>query len=102
MDNTVHGILLVRLLEWVTFSPPGDLPNPGIKPISPALQEDSLLAQSQGKPILFKGNPGFFFLHKKLMNADDTKQTNKNQITHHMFTIAYVFASHILIGTFNK
>ena len=44
----------------------------------------------------------FLVLHRKLMNADNTKQTNKNQITHHMFTIAYVFASHILIGTFNK
>ena len=29
---------------------PGDLPNPGIKPRSPALQEDSLLAEPQGKP----------------------------------------------------
>ena len=30
--------------------PPGDLPNPGIKPRSPALQVDSLLTESQGKP----------------------------------------------------
>ena len=30
--------------------PSGDLPNPGIEPRSPALQEDSLLAESQGKP----------------------------------------------------
>ena len=28
----------------------GDLPNPGIKPRSPALQEDSLPAKPQGKP----------------------------------------------------
>lgn len=34
-----------------------------------------------------------FFFHKKVMDADDIKQTNKNQITPHMFTIAYVFAS---------
>ena len=32
------------------FPSPGDLPNPGIKPRSPALQEDSLLAEPQGKP----------------------------------------------------
>ena len=56
----------------------------------------------KGSPSYSKEIHDFFFLHKKLMNADDTKQTNKNQITHHMFTIAYVFASHILIGTFNK
>ena len=29
---------------------PGDLPNPGIKPRSPAFQEDSLPAEPQGKP----------------------------------------------------
>ena len=31
-------------------SPPGDLPNPGIGPRSPALQADSLPAEPQGKP----------------------------------------------------
>ena len=31
-----HGILQARILEWVAFPcpPPGDLPNPGIKPAS--------------------------------------------------------------------
>ena len=32
------------------FPSPGDLPNPGIKPRSPALQADSLPAEPQGKP----------------------------------------------------
>ena len=31
--------------------PPGDLPNPGIKPRSPALQTDDLLSEPPGKPI---------------------------------------------------
>ena len=30
--------------------PPGDLPNPGIEPRSPALQVDSLPAEPPGKP----------------------------------------------------
>ena len=30
---------------------PGDLPNPGIEPRSPTLQEDSLLFEPTGKPI---------------------------------------------------
>ena len=30
--------------------PPGDLPNPGIKPKSPALQADSLPLSHQGSP----------------------------------------------------
>ena len=46
----VHGILQARILEWVTFPSPGDLPNPGIKPRSPILQADSLPAEPQGKP----------------------------------------------------
>ena len=32
------------------FPSPGDLPNPGIDPRSPALQADSLLSESPGKP----------------------------------------------------
>ena len=35
------------------FCPPGDLPNPGIKPRSPALQADSLPAELSGKPQAF-------------------------------------------------
>ena len=50
MDYRVHGILQAKILEWVAFLSPGDLPNPGIKPRSPTLQADSLLAESQGKP----------------------------------------------------
>ena len=33
------------------FPPPGDLPDPGIKPGSLALQADSLLSEPPGKPI---------------------------------------------------
>ena len=29
-------------LEWLPFPPPRDVPNPGIKPASPALRADSL------------------------------------------------------------
>ena len=38
--SSVHGILQARILEWVAM--PGDLPNPGMEPGSPALQVDSL------------------------------------------------------------
>ena len=33
------------------FPSPGDLPNPGIEPRSPALQADALLSEPQGSPI---------------------------------------------------
>ena len=34
----------------MSFPYPGDLPNTGIQPGSPALQADSLLSESPGKP----------------------------------------------------
>ena len=49
--SSVHGILQARILEWVAVpSPPGDLPNPGIEPRSPAFQADSLPSEPPGKP----------------------------------------------------
>ena len=35
------------------FPSPGDLPNPGIKPRSPALQADALLSEPPGNPMVF-------------------------------------------------
>ena len=34
------------------FPSPGDLPDPGIKPGSPALEADALTSEPPGKPIL--------------------------------------------------
>ena len=50
MDSTVHGILQARMLEWVAFPSPGDLPNSGIELRSPALQADPLPTEQPGKP----------------------------------------------------
>ena len=44
---SAHGILQARILEWVTFPSPGDIPDPGIKPGPPALQADSLPSEPQ-------------------------------------------------------
>ena len=35
------------------FPSPGGLPNPGIKPGSPALQADALLSEPPGKPLVY-------------------------------------------------
>ena len=32
--SSVHGVLQAKMLEQVAIAPPGDLPNPGIEPIS--------------------------------------------------------------------
>ena len=36
------------------FPSPGELPDPGIGPRSPALQADALLSESSGKPVYTK------------------------------------------------
>jgi len=47
--SSVQGILQARILEWVAIPFPEDLPNPGIEPMSPELQVDSLLPEPPGK-----------------------------------------------------
>ena len=53
------------------FPSPGDLPNPGIKPGSPALQADSLPSEPPGNPKLagnstkFQGLLQFFLMPQK-------------------------------------
>ena len=49
--SSARGILRARILEWIAISSPGDLPDPGIKPGSPALPADSLPAEPLGSFI---------------------------------------------------
>ena len=55
--SCVHGIFQAY---WIAlpFPPPGDLPDPGIEPVSPeslALQADSLPLEPQGMPLCYTG-----------------------------------------------
>ena len=34
LGSSVHGNFQARILEWVAMPPPGDLPDPAIKPLS--------------------------------------------------------------------
>ena len=49
--SSVHGILQARILP---FPSPGDLPHPGVKSRSLALQAHSLPSELPGKPICLK------------------------------------------------
>ena len=52
--SSVHGILQARILEWVAISSSGDLPHPGIQPVSltpSTLVADSLPLAPPGKPL---------------------------------------------------
>ena len=44
------------------FPSPGDLPHPGIKLRSPALQVDSLLTEPPGKPLYSTGNDSYYLI----------------------------------------
>ena len=55
-DYTVHGVLRPENWSGQPFPSPGDLPNSGIKPRSPALRADSLPAEPQD-PLLKRECP---------------------------------------------
>ena len=47
--SSVNGILQARILEWLPFPSPGDLPDPGIEPTSPALAGGLFTTEPPGK-----------------------------------------------------
>ena len=58
--SSVQGILQARILKWVAISFSGDLPNPGIKPMSfvaPALAGRFFTTEPPGKPLRVSAMP---------------------------------------------
>ena len=51
-----------RILEWVAYPFSSDLPDPGIEPGSPALQQDSLPTELSGKPHVAYEKRQIYFL----------------------------------------
>ena len=51
--SSLHGIFRQENWSGLPFPPPEDLPDPGIKPKSPALQADFLFTEPLGKPIYY-------------------------------------------------
>ena len=49
--SSVHGISQARILEWIAFPFPEDLPDPGIETAFPAWQANSLPLIHPGSPI---------------------------------------------------
>ena len=52
--------------------PPGDLPDPGIEPMSPALQADSLPSEPPGKPQMKR--------HILIKGEEDQRRQNQGQV----------------------
>ena len=84
----------------------GDLPNPGIKPRSPALQTDSLLAEPQGKPNYIYTHPEykhqecvFSDIHsldpsRTQLPADPLKQQLPIKLPHVLLPLTGLFSPH--------
>ena len=51
LGSSVHGIFLAKILEWVAFPSPGDLPDLGIEPKSPSLADACFTTEPLRKPI---------------------------------------------------
>ena len=55
--SSVHGILQARTLEWVAMPSPGDLPGPGIEPVSlmsPALAGGFLTTSAMWEDLFWE------------------------------------------------
>ena len=48
---SVHGIFQARILEWLPFASPEDLPNRGIQPVSLALASGFFITGPPGKQM---------------------------------------------------
>ena len=74
-----------RILEWVAYPFCGDLPDPGIKPGSPALQADSLPAELSGfkKASVF---PEFHSGPRRLRGGDSQSS--------HLGFLSFAFCAH--------
>ena len=77
--SSVHVFSRQEYWTGLPFASPGDLPDPGIRPRSPALQADSLLSEPPGKPhtttkhkINKESFPGSPVVRNPPCNARDT------------------------------
>ena len=58
------GFLRQEYWSGLLFPSPGDLPNPGIEPWSPALQADALPSEPQGKPMTSMASAVYWVVRK--------------------------------------
>ena len=87
MDSNLPGSTVQEYWSELPFSSPGDLPNPGIEPGSPALQTDALPSEPLGKPSEPLGKPESpkigksNFIYDKSAISSKASLTPKNSLT---------------------
>ena len=75
------------------FPSPGDLPNPGIEPRSPALQADALTSEPPGKP----SHHYLHYLHHSLTSGQKTGGIQSRLLTENWIKGLLSMAPHIRI-----
>ena len=70
----LRGHVLSRSVMSDSFPPPGDLPDPGIEPVSPAWQVDSLPLSHRGGP------PWTYIVSKMVMNVLEKSVYSEQQV----------------------
>ena len=70
--SSVHGILQARILEWVAIPPPGDLPDPGIKP-------ESLHWQVVSLPLVPPVKPNIYLYHGTIARSPNNLTESEGQ-----------------------
>ena len=64
-DSSVQGVFQEKVLEWVSFTSPGDLPDPAIKPTS--LKSPALAGRLYTTSITWEAhNSTSVYLNKKI------------------------------------
>ena len=89
------GNLQARIWSAVPWPPPGDLPNPGIEPRSPALQVDSLPSEPPEKPK----NTGVGSL-SLLQGIFPILESNQSLL--HFWQILYQLSHKLVLGVFSR
>ena len=72
----LYGILQARILEWLPFPSPRDIPDPRIEPVSlaaPVLAGRSFTTEPPGKPLksvhFYKTSSHIIYYHEKLLKS---------------------------------
>ena len=85
------GFLRQEYWSGLLFSSPGDLPDTGVKPVSPALQADSLLLNHWGSPytsevVISPGNLDSSFDYTDLCLQSDVSAFKYTSYICHSFS----------------
>ena len=85
--SSIHGILQARILEWVAMPSSRDLPDPGIKPMSPALQAESLPLSHQRRSTINSIYQNLMFMDNQTFLPVGNTTKSKTVVVHRILPL---------------